>query len=93
VSLITLNFRLGLEIAWTKTEVEMKILMIGLLLMSGLVMAQGPVTQSQHVTESERRALASQSPSVRVHKKHPNKDKYIVKENKSTIVATKAYDK
>jgi hypothetical protein len=70
----------------------MKILTVGLLLMSGLLMAQEPATQSQHITESERRALASQSPSVRVHKKHPNKDKYIVKENKSTIVATKAYD-
>lgn len=71
----------------------MKTLTIGLLLMSGLLMAQAqePTTQSQHITESQRRALASQSPSVRVHKKHPNKNRYIVKENKSTIVATKAY--
>ncbi len=70
----------------------MKKLTVGLLLMSGLLMAQESATPSQHITESQRRALASQSPSVRVHsKKHHKASKYHVTENKSTIVATKPY--
>ena len=52
----------------------MKTLTIGLLLMGGMLMAQeATAPQSQHITENQRRALASQSPSVRVHKKHPAK--------------------
>jgi hypothetical protein len=70
----------------------MKTLTVGLLFMGGLLMAQeAAAPQSQHVTESQRRALASQSPSVRIHKKHPAKNKYVVTENKTTIVATKPY--
>ncbi len=69
----------------------MKSLTVGLLLMGGMLMAQQPATQSQHITEDQRVALASQSPSVRLHKKHPAKDKYRVTENKTTIVATKRY--
>jgi len=69
----------------------MKTLAIGLLLTGGLLMAQEPATQSQHLSETQRQALASQSPSVRVHKKHPAKNKYQVTQNKTTIVATKPY--
>lgn len=72
----------------------MKTLFIGLLLMGGFLMAQDqqPAAAqhgSRHVTESQRRALVSQSPRVRVHsKRHANKDTdYQVTENKTTIVA------
>jgi hypothetical protein len=71
----------------------MKTLTVGLLLMGGLLMAQEPATKSEHISESQGRALVSQSPSVRIHKKHPARNKYQVKENKTTIVATKSYSK
>lgn len=70
----------------------MKTLTVGLLFMGGLLMAQEAAPpQSQHLSENQRQALASQSPSVRVHKKHPGKNKYVVTKNKTTIVATKPY--
>ena len=89
----------GPEIAnFTGRGCKMKKLSIGLLLMSGFLMAQDqqPVQQeSQHLTESQRLALGSQSPRVRVHsKRHANKDTdYYVTENKTTIVAMVPYGK
>jgi hypothetical protein len=64
--------------------------------MGGLLMAQDqPVqpAQSAHLSESQRRALASQSPSVKTHsRKHSYKPtKYQVTENKTTIVATRPF--
>jgi hypothetical protein len=69
----------------------MKTLAAGLLLMGGMLLAQEPATKPQHLSADDREALASQSPSVRVHKKHPEKDKYQVTQTKNTIVATKKY--
>jgi hypothetical protein len=59
--------------------------------MGGMLLGQEPATQPKHLSADDREALASQSPSVRVHKKHPEKDKYEVTQNKTTIVATKKY--
>lgn len=69
----------------------MKILTVGLLLIGSMLLAQEPATKSKPLSETQRVALASQSPSVRVHKKHPEKNKYYVTQNKTTIVATKTY--
>jgi hypothetical protein len=92
--LITFNFRLGLEIAVVKTEEQNENTNSWTITDEWVVNGPGVATPSQHITESQRRALASQSPSVRVHsKKHHKASKYHVTENKSTIVGTKPYNK
>jgi hypothetical protein len=73
----------------------MKKLTFALFLMSGFLMAQeqaGPPQQA-HLSETQRIALRTQSPPVKTHsRKHSDKPtNYTVTENKSTIVATKAF--
>jgi hypothetical protein len=85
----------GREIALRKPEDEMKKLTVALFLMSGFLMAQeqaAPPPQA-HLSETQRLALRTQSPPVKTHsRKHAYKPtKYTVTENKSTIVATKAF--
>ena len=64
-------------------------LTLGLVAMGGLLMAQQKEDKSQHLNEFQREALNSQSPRVKTHKKHTNKNSgYTVTKNKTTIVAT-----
>jgi hypothetical protein len=78
----------------------MKSIAIGLLFMGGVLMAQeAQEEQTQqyrpaHLSEDARIALRSQSPSVKTHsRKHLDKPaKYVVTENKTTIVATRVYN-
>lgn len=71
----------------------MRAVIIGFLFMTGFLMAQDQPVQPAHLSEFQRRALISQSPSVKTHsRKHSNKPtKYQVTENKTTIVATRPY--
>lgn len=75
----------------------MKTLAMAFLFASGMLMAaEQPVQEqpaSQHVGYLDRIALRTQSPPVKVHGKHSDKQsKYIVTENKSTIVATRRFE-
>ena len=74
----------------------MKKLTLGLLFLSGILMAQEvPVAQEPaHLSESQRIALRTQSPPVKTHSwRHRDKPaKYLVTENKTTIVATRVYN-
>jgi hypothetical protein len=72
----------------------MKTLAVAFLFASGMLMAQEtaapePQPVSHHVGYFDRIALRTQDPPVKVHsRKHANKPtKYMVTENKSTIVA------
>jgi hypothetical protein len=78
----------------------MKKLLIGFLCAGGFLMAQDvtytyqPVESGQqqgHLSEFARIALRTQSPPVKTHnRKHADKpSKYVVTENKTTIVATR----
>ncbi len=71
----------------------MKKLTVALFLMSGFLMAQEQAPPPAHLTETQRIALRTQSPPVKTHsRRHSDKPtKYYVTENKSTIVATKAF--
>jgi len=75
----------------------MKKLAIGLLFLSGCLMAEQPgVPQAQppsrHISYFDRIALRTQSPPVKIHKRSSDKpNKYIVTENKTTIVATRKF--
>ncbi len=80
----------------------MKKVFIGFLCACGLVMAQDvtytyqpvePGQQQGHLSEDARIALRTQSPSVKTHsRKHADRpSKYVVTENKTTIVATRIY--
>jgi hypothetical protein len=77
-------------------------LVIGCLFAGGLLMAQDvtytyqpvePGQQQGHLSEDARIALRTQSPPVKTHsRKHADRpSKYIVTENKTTIVATRVY--
>jgi hypothetical protein len=79
-----------------------KLLLIGSLFASGFLMAQDvtytyqpvePGQQQGHLSEDARIALRTQSPPVKTHsRKHADRpSKYVVTENKSTIVATRVY--
>lgn len=78
----------------------MKTVAIGLLFMGGILAAQDQTAQeeaspeqSQHVSYFDRIALRTQSPPVKMHAKHSNKpSKYIVTENKTTIVAVRPFE-
>ena len=78
----------------------MKKLLIGFLCAGGFLMAQEvtytyqPVKPGQeqgHLSEDARIALRTQSPPVKTHtRKHAGRpSKYVVTENKTTIVATR----
>jgi len=78
----------------------MKKLLIGLMCAGGLLMAEDvthtyqpaePGQHQGHLSENARIALRSQSPSVKTHsRKHADRpSKYVVTENKTTIVATR----
>jgi hypothetical protein len=80
----------------------MKKLLIGFICAGGILMAQEvtkvyqPVEPGQeqgHLSENARIALRTQSPPVKTHsRKHADRpSKYVVTENKTTIVATRAY--
>ncbi len=82
----------------------MKQLLLGFVCASGFLMAQDvtytyqpvePGQQQGHLSEDARIALRSQSPSVKTHsRKHADRpSKYVVTENKTTIVATRVYGK
>jgi hypothetical protein len=81
---------------------QMKKLTFGLLFLGGILMAQeAPVVQEvpvaqepAHLSEDQRIALRTQSPTVKTHSwKHRDKPaKYVVTENKTTIVATRVYN-
>jgi hypothetical protein len=74
----------------------MKKLLIGFICASGFLMAEDvtytyqPVEQG-HLSEDARIALRTQSPPVKTHgRKHADRpSKYVVTENKTTIVATR----
>lgn len=77
----------------------MKFLAIAFLFAGGALMAaeqpvQQPQPESQHVGYFARIALRTQSPPVKVHsRKHADRpSKYVVTENKSTIVATRQFE-
>ena len=63
---------------------------LGTMAMSGALLAQQQQQdKSQHLNEFQREALNTQSPRVKTHKKHTNKNNgYTVTSNKTTIVAT-----
>lgn len=78
----------------------MKKLLIGLICAGGFLMAQEatktyqpvePGQQQGHLSEDARVGLRTQSPPVKTHsRKHADKpSKYVVTENKTTIVATR----
>lgn len=76
----------------------MKTLAIAFLFASGMLMAaeqpaEEPPPVSHHISYLDRIALRTQDPAVKVHgRKHSYKSsKYIVTENKSTIVAVPRY--
>jgi hypothetical protein len=80
----------------------MKTLLIGFICAGGFLMAQDvtytyqPVKPGQeqgHLSEDARIALRTQSPPVKTHdRKHADRPtKYVVTENKTTIVATRVY--
>jgi len=80
----------------------MKKLLIGFICAGGFLMAQSltytyqPVAPGQeqgHLSENARIALRTQSPPVKTHsRKHADRpSKYVVTENKTTIVATRTY--
>lgn len=77
----------------------MKTLAMAFLFAAGTLMAaelpvQEPQPVSHHVGYLDRIALRTQSPPVKVHsRKHADRpSKYIVTENKSTIVATRRFE-
>jgi hypothetical protein len=78
----------------------MKKLLIAFVCAGGFLMAQevtytyqpvAPGQQQGHLSEDARIALRTQSPSVKTHsRKHADRpSKYVVTENKTTIVATR----
>jgi hypothetical protein len=78
----------------------MKKLLIGFICAGGLLMAQDvtytyqpaePGQQQGHLSQDARVALRTQSPPVKTHsRKHADRPtKYVVTENKTTIVATR----
>ncbi len=80
----------------------MKKLLIGLICAGGFLMAHDvtrtyqPVEPGQrqgHLSENARIALRTQSPPVTTHsRKHADRpSKYVVTENKTTIVASRRY--
>jgi hypothetical protein len=79
----------------------MQKLLIGFMCAGGFLLAQDvpytdqPVEPGQHghLSENARIALRTQSPSVKTHsRKHADRpSKYVVTENKTTIVATRVY--
>jgi hypothetical protein len=80
----------------------MKTLLIGFMCAGGFLMGQNvtytyqpfdPGQQQGHLSENARIALRTQSPPVKTHsRKHADRPaKYVVTENKTTIVATRAY--
>jgi hypothetical protein len=80
----------------------MKKLLVGFLCAGGFLMAQEvtytyqpvqPGEQQGHLSENARIALRTQSPPVKTHsRKHADRpSKYIVTENKTTIVATRTF--
>ena len=78
----------------------MKTLAMAFLLASGMLMAaEQPVQEPQqpvsdHIGYFDRIALRTQDPPVKVHsRKHSDRpSKYIVTENKTTIVATRRFE-
>jgi hypothetical protein len=81
---------------------NMKKLLIGCICVGGVLMAQDvtytyqpvdPGQQPVHLSEDARIALRTQSPPVKTHsRKHADRpSKYVVTENKTTIVATRVY--
>jgi hypothetical protein len=77
----------------------MKTLAMAFLFASGMLMAaelpvEEPQPVSNHVSYFARIALRTQSPPVKVHsRKHADRpSKYVVTENKSTIVATRQFE-
>jgi hypothetical protein len=94
----------GLIAALNGGGLNMKKLIVGFLCAGGFLMAQNvtytyqpvePGQQQGHLSQDARIALRSQSPSVKTHsRKHADRpSKYVVTENKTTIVATRAYGK
>jgi hypothetical protein len=80
----------------------MKKLLIGLTCAGGFLMAQDvtytyqpvdPGQQQGHLSENARIALRTQSPAVKTHsRKHADRpSKYVVTEDKTTIVATRVF--
>jgi len=80
----------------------MKKLLIGFMCVGGFLMAEDvtytyqPVEAGQqqgHLSDNARSALRTQSPPVKTHsRKHADRpSKYMVTENKSTIVATRVF--
>jgi hypothetical protein len=74
----------------------MKTFITALLLTSGVLLAQEQPAQptQAHLSETQRIALRTQSPPVKTHSsKHSNKPAdYVVKENRSTIIAIKPFE-
>jgi len=80
----------------------MKKLSIGLMFVSGMFMGgvlaaqeepAPPPQQQAHLNEWQREALRTQSPPVKTHsRKHADRpSKYVVTENKTTIVAVRPF--